>query len=464
MPILPQVSLPPGMVAVPENRAKAAAFDRWMAQGKGNPQKMKRGGKFPAGPMKGLTYDEAKQRFEGMWGSAPDALKEKYAKRAGNETQMAPSQRPAPEKVDMSPLAVQKRRMAAYGHEFDANGRAVPIGQKTSAKPAYDKDRNGVPDMIQRPATVNPAATSGAGRGTPEERAKVAQMVNDGGDFATADTGDQAMKAALAMSEKDRRTGPGGMYSSEDRQKARDFAESEIAKNRPMRDAIDMTNYTGKPVSAAVEQTPLERLLDETGDAIAGASRSASNWIADKVTAPFTPPSERIVNQESEAVRRTLEAKRAAEADAEQRRLSDANAARLRSERGLPSPSPAPVVAPGTTVADGAMKRKVNSLTGLPMGYSPGDALPTGADSAMKARADASTARMNSAAPPPRAIPVVTPARPPSVEQRAAAEMRRQAAMNANPSRVNPDDPRKFFTGRVKPLDQLVAASRPAYR
>jgi hypothetical protein len=57
--------------------------------------------------------------------------------------------------------------------------------------------------------------------------------------------------------------------------------------------------------------------------------------------------------------------------------------------------------------------------------------------------------------------PTVRPPTPAdSVEQRAADEMRRQATINRNPSTVNPDDPKKFFTGKVKPLTQLVAARR----
>ena len=463
MPILPQVSLPPGMVAVPENRAKAAAFDRWMAQG-GRPGR--KSGKFLTGPQKGMTYDQAKQRFEGMWGSAPDALKEKYAKRAGDETQMAPSQRPVAEKVDMSPLAVQKRRMAAYGHEFDANGRAVPIGQKTAARPAYDKDGNGIPDMIQRPATVNPAATSGAGRGkpigTPEERAKVSQMVAEGGDYATA-------------------------------------APPPASAKKTVNPAATSGAGRGKPIGTPEERAKVSQMVAEGGDyatAFVGVPgtvpteafqdmgmRAAAAY--DRMQQDNATPHLAGVRDEKAAADKAAADRQAAAKVAEVKAMQEKQVKDERARLGLadPAPAPSPVAAtpapapaptapiqpmgppasaktPATPAAPygqpviGGSAPKVNRLTGLPFGYLPGDSTE-GMDAAMKERADASTARMNSVAPPPRAIPVVTPARPPSVEQRAADEMRRQAAINANPSKVNPDDPKKFFTGRVLPLDQL---------
>jgi hypothetical protein len=138
-------------------------------------------------------------------------------------------------------------------------------------------------------------------------------------------------------------------------------------------------------------------------------------------------------------------------------------------------PKPGKGLDSAVTDTNGTLRR-VNSLTGLPMGYMPGDALPTGADSAMKGRAMDSIARQSFATPTaatprdiagaqramesagvtpvgsmtrnaPRAVPVVAPA-PPTFAQR----MR----VTPGPKIANPDDPRKFFTGRVLPLDQLV--------
>lgn len=448
-------------VVVPEARGKAAAFDRWLAQG-GKPFRVS--GRFKEGPMKGLTYDQAKQKFETMWASSPDALKEKYAGRA--KTDLAPSERlipgmsptgPAVAK-DMSAAGVQKRRMAFYGHEKTADGTVQRIGTPARAK------------------QVTPPP------GSDEARAAALTANSRNERFATADNGDQAMKAAVAMSD-----------------------------GRPMRDAFDLTNYTGKPVSAPVEKTPIERAVDGALDANTRFWDRTTTAVNSAISAPFTPPSEQIVGNESEAARRTLEAKRIADAEAAQQRITQENAARLRAEKGLQSPSMAvtapvaanppastpthvsstvsptgktPSIAPANVGSEaptgrpvmGDAPKGVNRLTGLPMGHLPGDALPQkfAGDRQMQSRAADSLVRQQFAEPiPPRAIPVMQPSPKPTalsqsginrprtvgadtLEGRAAAEMRRQAAINANPSKVNPYDPKKFFTGRTLPLDQLV--------
>jgi hypothetical protein len=146
------------------------------------------------------------------------------------------------------------------------------------------------------------------------------------------------------------------------------------------------------------------------------------------------------------------------------------------------TPTGAPVMSEkGAALSSVATGGTVNRLTGLSVGFQPGDKLPNGADTAMATRAaeslkrqEVATSKAAIAPPAPRPVPSVAPARPPTylsqsqinrpqtvttgVEARAAAEMRRQAGINANPSTVNPDDPKKFFTGKRKPLTQLVAS------
>lgn len=144
----------------------------------------------------------------------------------------------------------------------------------------------------------------------------------------------------------------------------------------------------------------------------------------------------------------------------------------------IPRPSsPAPSSGPGSLAEREMQRRKdainaaptgapvvsnpgkgINRLTGLPFGYQAGDKLPDGADPAMQKRAADSVTRQQTASGVSAAkmlVPDQIP-KPPSVEQRAADEMRRQAEINRNPSKVNPDDPAKFFTGKTKPLDELV--------
>jgi hypothetical protein len=380
MPLLPQLN-------VPQSPAKAAAFDRWLAQG-GKPGR--KSGKFLSGPQKGMTYDQAMQKFEGMWAGAPDALKEKYAKRAGGGNDLAPSEKPpvAPPKPAGQMYADQKKNRMGYYSRINGVAPAVPAEKKT----------------------VNPAATSGAGRGkaigTPAEQANVAQMVSEGGDFATADMGMGGWSAGVAMRARD------------------SIARAENPTTVP-REMAKANEEAAKV--AAQKQADQKREADFKAAQQAEAAR-----LGVSMPTPISPTPTPAVAQAPAP---------AAPAPA------------------IPAVTP-PMEAPTGRPVIGSTPPKVNRLTGLPMGYMPGDST-NGMDGAMKARADASTSRMQSVAPPPRAIPVVAPAPPKSVEQRAADEMRRQAAINANPGRVNPDDPRKFFTGRVKPLDQLVAAYRP---
>ena len=117
---------------------------------------------------------------------------------------------------------------------------------------------------------------------------------------------------------------------------------------------------------------------------------------------------------------------------------------------------------------------RINPLTGMPFGAMPGETAGMTPDQVANAGAMAAqrAAQGTPAATPrdiagaqrtmesagvtpvgsmtrnaPRAVPVVAPA-PPTFAQR----MR----VTPGPKIANPDDPRKFFTGRVLPLDQLV--------
>jgi len=145
-------------MVVPEAAGKAAAFDRWIAQS-GNLDK--KSGTYTKGPMRGKTYNEAMQKFELMWGSASGAIKDKYAARA--RSGLSPSEKleqglaPQPP-ADQSPAAQQKRRMASYGFDKAPDGTVKRIG--TPVIQPYDRDANGVPDSIQRPASVPVAAAA----------------------------------------------------------------------------------------------------------------------------------------------------------------------------------------------------------------------------------------------------------------------------------------------------------------
>ncbi|MDP3851045.1 MAG: hypothetical protein Q8Q59_11115 [Luteolibacter sp.] len=478
----------------PIANGKAAALSAYLAQG-GTP--FRASGRFKKGKLKGKNVDEATAEFERMWASSPDALKEKYASRA-QKTDLAPSERRIAG-VDPAPPSgtAQSRRMASYGFEM-RDGQAVRIGTP-ARQPAKDTMQPGTSKIVPGP----PAPAASFAPGSDEARAAAFTEMSRDERFATADTGDGGMAAAIAME-----------------------------------------NYAGKPVSPPVEQTPIERIVGGTLDASSRFLDRATTAVGSTIAAPFTPPSEQIVGRESEAARRTYEAKRVADEEAAQQRLIQENAARLRAEKGLQAPpSTMPVrsaqtgsraqnivdaggdvsklntadrmFAEGKTNAGGVPivkaplepttpssaptpvtgtkpSPRINSLTGLPMGYRPGDVVAapqqvasdrsvrtmrqsqelelqqpgsTVATPAMQAGAQRMM-QQDGVVPRPTIGKPAPPIQRPAIETNAfsnAAYAKTQAAQAQGVERAkvlsratNQDDPRKFFTGRTLPLDQLV--------
>jgi len=401
-------------VKVPQARGKAAAFDRWLAQG-GKP--FQHSGKFKQGPMKGLTYDQAKQKFETMWATSPDSIKEKYASRAGDQTALAPSERtaqgigtPVPKQAAGTLAAdQQKSRMAYYTR---ING--VQPAPKDSGKPGSSAIVQGPPaprkgdereTMAQRAAT--PAEETGEyAPGSDQARAAALSATSANERLATADNGDGAMRAAVA----NQRFSDYGIAAVNE-------ATKKEAARRAQQDQVEQAVPKSKLGMDVAQNTPTS-----------GASPAEMKQDDEARVAAMTTPKPTIAPAPTPTVVQSVGTSQAATPTA-------------------PAAKPSTIGKPAP----------INSLTGLPMGYRPGDAVAP----AQQAAADASVAAQKSAPPitagAPRAIPVVTPTPPPStVAMRAADEMRRQAAINANPATTNPDDPKKFFTGRVLPLDQLV--------
>jgi hypothetical protein len=196
-----------------------------------------------------------------------------------------------------------------------------------------------------------------------------------------------------------------------------------------------------------------------------------------------------------EAVRRTNNAK--IEADNAKQGLSPLAGGAVTPPSTSPGASPPPPVAPTPPPAKAP---RINSLTGLPMGYRPGDAVApaqqakadesvlnqqvasapkaiTVTDGAPKAKVAESNQRVATAPPiaPPKPAPMM-PRGPASqraatgsaldnpanafskdaYKRTAAAEQRGVQRQAELAKAKNVDDPAKFFTGRKLPLDQLV--------
>jgi hypothetical protein len=198
---------------VPEARGKAAAISRLLAQG-GTPfEKSKR---YKKGRFKGLTVDEATARAEALWETSPDSLKQRYADRtSGRMTDLAPSEReklmtatPAPPKVSNASLNAALPGETAdqmYARQRASREKRTAPEMKTGGS-AEEQQQRLAGGIEGRPAVRGGVIAIG----TPEERARVAAMVNEGSDYATADNGNQAMRAAAAS--ESRYQGPPSIF------------------------------------------------------------------------------------------------------------------------------------------------------------------------------------------------------------------------------------------------------------
>lgn len=304
---------------IPEGRGRAEAMRTFLARG----GTMTKSGVFRSGPMKGKTIDQAKTMFEDRWASVDGRVKDKYAARARDV--LSPS-----EKAMMYPLT----RPAA---------RPTASAPRTAAAPAFDRDGNGVPDMIQRPASSKPSsATMVPGSDAARAAALAENSGNEG--FATADwRGDQAMRSAVAMS-----------------------AQSYDAQGNP-RPSLD------SPRSPEIDQ----------------------------LMKPKVPPvnlTERDVKGANDVLA-TIGSPKRLQAGVQQ--LSAASPAPAPPSVPVAAPSSRTFATPATEMAGGRINpsapRGINPLTNLPFGYQPGDFQLPGGPAIDKAAAEASIERQRQA-------------------------------------------------------------------
>ena len=173
-----------------------------------NPNSRRGGMRFTQGPIKGLTVEQATEKARGLWSKAPDSVKEKYAGREAST--LAPSERkayrqqiagvePAPGMSEFSkgtrraspgdlngdgmqdvaqPNAAVPGGMGAgpnhpqgiltQGGKTYVPGKGIHLGGgvfQPVAMPRYEPGGEFAPASAAKP--LNPAATTGAGRGTP---------------------------------------------------------------------------------------------------------------------------------------------------------------------------------------------------------------------------------------------------------------------------------------------------------
>ena len=472
-----------GRIVIPEARGKAAAHDAWMAQGGGT---YRHSGQFRHGSMKGKTYDQAKQQFEAMWAGASDAVKEKYAGRSNSD--LAPSEvaanrrliegiQPTPAggakpdmssaggaKPDMSSAGVQKRRMASYGFEKDKNGNAVKIGSPVVAtrNARADSLNPGSSNIVAGPPAPKAVAQASdpVNIGSPEEQSRVQAELERTAGLGTADNAGTVSNTAAALASKPTSVPEASMLPD-------DSPKPLISQRNVPTSTNQVTGATGRNGVLTPSVNPSLK-IDTT---------QAPPVVAKKLT----PTAGNLVQvAEGSLDKSSLD-------------LSDKQ-----------KPAAPPAASPSTsaaapTVAGIKRPTPINSTTGLPMGWIPGDdtqgmsagtqdkanesnarqAAATSSDLATPAQYAGAKSMMerdgNSARTAPASLiagvtrpsgpdPTSAPAAPASdpIVAADAPTVTPDSAAQAKVSAMSVPDlekasGQKFFTGRTLPLDQLVA-------
>jgi hypothetical protein len=151
--------------------------------------------------------------------------------------------------------------------------------------------------------------------------------------------------------------------------------------------------YQGKPTGEIVEKAPIENWLDNTSESLAREANRVVDAVGLFLTKPLIPESQSTVLGEKLAQQRAAEEQAAQAENAAQQKIIAENTEKLRKEQGLPAPvavrnevaanagvkpvmpdqvAAAPAAAPQVAATK---PTRINSLTGLPMGYRPGDAV-----------------------------------------------------------------------------------------
>lgn len=385
--------------AQPQAMGQAAAFDRWIAQGGGLKSRTNNGNtgamKYRTGPMAGKTEDQAKQIFLQKWGSAPESVREKYAARSRSgatksevsEAKMVSGGNPLPEKITNTTLNAGKKPAPKQA--------ATPAQVVAPSQAASD-----FADLTKAPVAPGGEAQS-VGNGATAANGYQAQInTGTGGMFQTKFTNDIGAKSEVASQQV----------------KATQAAAFKAIADQAVKDREE-TNQSRK----AVGLTPI-------GEAPSVAPTPAADVPA-QAPAVMAPPAPAVqpVAPAAQVVGPPRSAMPAPEMAGAQASVSvtppQAPAVVAPSARATPSTTqPAPqVVGPprpqaqapeltGQRVMRGEVPKGVNSLTGLPKGYLPGDNV-SGMSQQIQQRAGESIQRQEQASA--SAAQVVAPIRKP---------------------------------------------------
>jgi hypothetical protein len=336
-PKLPQPYQPPvANPTVPEARGKAAALDAWLAQG-GQP--FRGSGKFKKGPFKGKTIDEARAQFERMWATAPDSIKNKYASRS-LKTDLAPIEREAAQAKP--PVQKAAAPQAAAGPSFEQ------LTDPAQQFQAIGTDLNQDGQITDADAQANAAAYDA--------------------DLANRVKNSPAAKAARAVGKFIADMGPMQLPNQ-----APPAAATPPATVNP---AAADAPFVGPPAPPEAT-TPPTPLAPAAAEPFVGPPAPAGTIPATEAPyVPLPPPATQMggrgrvggTSPSGIAGRQGTGASPSAPVAVRNQVAVNAGVPAV-----MPDQAAAPMPAPTQGAAPPVARPKINSLTGLPFGYRPGD-------------------------------------------------------------------------------------------
>lgn len=420
---------------VPEARGRAEALRTYLAGG--GPRIGKR---YTQGKLKGKTIEQAQVEFDRRWAGASGKIKDKYANMAGKGA-MSPSEqadyetRVAGLNPTPKPTPVKNEAKAA---RVEMQGPPAPVKpREAQTRPIVEPARQMIGDQAsQQRAEAELARTSGLQ--TAENGGKVsnaATVAADPGNRIVAGIKSGVAGAWQAVADPEQAPGPivkNGVVQGMKR-------TGDPAQDLPTDERMRMQGKanTAKPVAPAFGAipggAPNENVSDDRMAKIAQpAQAGVSGTPGVAGVAGITPSPNREIAIDGS------------------RNLGDAEAGALEQQTG----------------------QRINTITGLPFGYTAGQALPAGADQGMKDRAAASVARQTAAsagaaktAQPKPLIPGITKPTPtpggPSLEEGWARDQRIADRKMVADKVFNGGSNAGLKAGPIRPLSELVKPTAP---
>lgn len=362
---------------VPYAAGKAAALATYLARG-GNIRKREEGrgrvplnGRFDSGPMKGKTVEQATEAFEQLWAGASGAVKDKYAKRETAESSLSPSEKKAMGK-DYKPQTARETAKTQPQQETTVQSNSSKPVTEFNSLTKGPVDSNDFTKPVPEPVGgLNSIGDGQYVNGVKQETALTRMFPSINQDRQA----NEPRIAAIPSKPVDQSTPLGRQWDQSIRDTKRQFKAVVNAVKSPF--VSDVTTAQAAKTSADA-QAMQQRFVDAAAasrqaeiNKITGGEQNAAP--TSTATAPVTPSAA------------PLPAKPSLPAVGAQPVATGAYA----------GPMSAPAPAPTGQPIMGDAPKGVNRLTGLPMGFLPGDALPKSANASMQQRATDSMTRQS---------------------------------------------------------------------